>query len=206
VSSSGEITRLLAEIRGGNDQAQSQLIPLVYQELRRLARQYMRRERPSHTLQPTALVHEAYLRLMGQQSGVQWENRTHFFAVAARVMRRVLVDHARAHRAEKRGGEEPKLAVDDAPVFSGLTRAELLDLDQALERLAERDPRQAHIVELRFFGGLSESETAELLEISTRTVKRDWSLARAWLYREISEGPATTKQATSTQPPGKDGG
>lgn len=180
----GDITILLAELRAGNRSAESRLLPLVYDELRRRARRYLRAERPDHTLQPTALVHEAYLRLAGQ-NGVDWQNRTHFFAVAAQVMRRILVDHARAHKAEKRGGHEPRIALEEGLAFTEEKSAELLALDEALARLAERDPRQARVVELRFFGGLSEDEAAEVLGISTRTLKRDWSVARAWLYKEV---------------------
>jgi RNA polymerase sigma factor (TIGR02999 family) len=182
----GEITRLLTAIKGGNRQAQSELIPLVYDELRRLARRYMRTERPEHTLQPTALVHEAYLKLVDEPS-IDWQGRAHFFAVAARLMRRILVDHARAHRAVKRGGIEPKIVLEEDLVFAEEKADQLVELDGALDQLAEQDPRQAQIVEMRFFGGLSVEETAEVLEISPRTVKRDWTVARAWLYEEINK-------------------
>ncbi|HEY6290388.1 MAG TPA: sigma-70 family RNA polymerase sigma factor [Terriglobia bacterium] len=187
MTGAGEITRLLIELKGGNPQAQSELIPLVYEELRRVARSYMRGERAGHTLQPTALVNEAYLRLV-EGPAINWQNRAHFFAVAAQLMRRVLVDHARARRAVKRGGNECRVSMDAALAFTGGKDADVLALDEALDRLAERDPRQARIVEIRFFGGLSEQETAEVLGISTRTVKRDWSVARAWLYKEIKKG------------------
>lgn len=182
----GEITRLLVEIKGGNRRAQSELMPLVYAELRRLARGYMRGERPDHTLQATALVHEAYLKLV-EEPAIDWQGRAHFFAVAAQLMRRILVDHARAHQAAKRGGLDHKISLEEELIFSEAKSAELLALDEALVRLAEQDPRQARIVELRFFGGLSIEEIAEVLQISPRTVKRDWNMARAWLYEEISK-------------------
>jgi RNA polymerase sigma factor (TIGR02999 family) len=189
VASSGEITRLLTKLKGGNRQAESELVPLIYAELRRLARGYMRRERPDHTLQPTALVHEAYLRLM-EESAVDWQSRAHFFAVAAQLMRRILVDHARAHQAAKRGGRGPKTPLDEGLVFSKEKSGDLLALDEGLARLAELDPRQSRIVELRYFGGLSVEETAQVLSISVRTVKRDWAVARAWLYQEICKAGA----------------
>lgn len=182
----GEITRLLVEIKGGNRRAQSELMPLVYAELRRLARGYMRGERPDHTLQATALVHEAYLKLV-EEPAIDWQGRAHFFAVAAQLMRRILVDHARAHQAAKRGGLDHKMSLEEELIFSEAKSAELLALDEALVRLAEQDPRQARIVELRFFGGLSIEEIAEVLQVSPRTVKRDWNMARAWLYEEISK-------------------
>jgi len=162
-------------------------MPVVYNELRRLAQRYMRNERPNHTLQPTALVHEAYLRLVGQRA-VSWQGRAHFFGVAAQLMRRVLVDHARAQHAEKRGGNESRVELDEALAPSKEKTVELLALDEALNRLAKRDPRQARIVEMRFFGGLSEEETARVLDVSTRTVKRDWTVARAWLYNQVAAG------------------
>lgn len=168
-------------------------MPLVYNELRRLAGRYMRGERADHTLQPTALVHEAYPRLIGQHE-VAWQNRSHFYGVAARLMRNILVDHARARQAHKRGGQEQKVTFDEALEFAGGERTDVLALDEALSRLAQRDPRQARIVELRFFGGLSENEAAEVLGISVRTVKRDWAVARAWLYREIGERSSTRRR------------
>jgi RNA polymerase sigma-70 factor, ECF subfamily len=185
--SPGDITVLLSELRAGNRSAESRLMPLVYSELRRVARRYMRNERPDHTLEPTALVHEAYLRLVGQRE-INWQNRAHFFGVAAQLMRRILVDHARARKAEKRGGHESKLALDEGLAFTEEKSAELLALDEALTRLSQRDPRLGRAVELRFFAGLSEEEAAEVLGISTRTVKRDWQTARAWLYKEIRKG------------------
>ena len=192
--SPGDITVLLAELRAGNRSAESRLLPLVYAELRRRARRYMRGERPDHTLQPTALVHEAYLRLAGQRE-VDWQSRAHFFAVAAQLMRRILVDHARARKAEKRGGGEPRVALNESLAMTEEKSAELMALDEALTRLAERDPRQARAVELRFFGGLSEEEAAEVMGISLRTLKRDWSVARAWLFKEINRGPNETHDA-----------
>jgi len=185
--SPGDITLLLRELQAGNPAVESRLVPLVYDELRRTARRYMRGERADHTLQPTALVHEAYLRLIRQQE-VDWQNRAHFFGVAAQLMRHILVDHARAHKAEKRGGHEPKLSLDEALACSEEKGAGLLALDEALTRLNERDQRQGRIVELRFFGGLTEEEVAEVLGLSARTVKREWSVARAWLYKELSKG------------------
>ncbi len=182
----GEVTLLLAELQKGNKKAEEKLIPLVYGELRRLAAHYLRGERQGHTLQPTALVHEAYLRLT-QMQDVNWQNRSHFFALAAQLMRRILVDHARANRAKKRGGSNEALSLDDAIVFSGPRSEQLIELDDALNRLAQRDSRQSRIVELRFFGGLSEEETGVLLGISTRTVKRDWRIAKAWLYQEMTQ-------------------
>jgi len=171
-------------MRNGNREAESRLVPLVYDELRKLARHYMRSERPDHTLQATALVHEAYLRLIGQRE-VDWHNRAHFFGVAAQSMRRILVDHARAHLAEKRGGADKAMSLDEASAIGNAGRGDLVVLDEALARLAARDPRQSRIVELRFFGGLKEEEVAEVLGVSSRTVKREWRMARAWLYKEI---------------------
>jgi RNA polymerase sigma factor (TIGR02999 family) len=160
-------------------------MPFVYDELRRLARQYLQRERSDHTLQATGLVHEAYLRLV-DQSSLSWQNRAHFFAVAAKVMRRVLVDHARSHRAEKRGGDREKLEFDEALLPSGERAVDLIALDEALRELERLDARQSQIVELRFFGGLTNEEIGEALDISPRTIKREWRLAKAWLRREIS--------------------
>jgi RNA polymerase sigma factor (TIGR02999 family) len=183
--SPGEVTNLLIQLKNGNRDAQSRLIPLVYAELRRLAAVYMRRERSGHTLQATALVHEAYLRLAGQD-GISWQNRAHFFGVAANIMRRILVDHARAKQAKKRGGLDQKVSFDEAVLVQPEAPQQFLALDEALERLAKRDPRESRIVELRFFGGLSDEETAEVLGISVRTVKRDWKVARAWLYQQLN--------------------
>lgn len=175
---------LLAATTAGSPQATDRLMTLVYAELRRLAAHYLRGERPDHTLQPTALVNEAYLQLIDQKDR-RWQNRAHFVGVAAQLMRRILVDHARAHRAAKRGGRDVKVPLDDAFIMSNERSEELLALDEALSRLATQDPQQSRIVELRFFGGLSVEEIAEVMAISTSTVKRDWSVARAWLYREI---------------------
>ncbi len=161
-----------------------ELLPLVYAELRRLAAGYLRRERAGHTLQPTALVHEAYLRMV-DQTQVRWQNRAHFFGVAAQMMRRILVDHARSQHAEKRGGDVQKLSLDENIDVSGERAAELVALDEALERLAEIDPQKSRVVELRFFGGLSVEETAEVLGVSAPTVKRHWRLAKAWLFGQV---------------------
>ncbi len=180
----GEITLLLQQIRNGDRGAESRLIPLLYHELRRLASRYVRHERSGHSLQTTALVDEAYLRLT-RQRGAPWQNRAHFFGVAASLMRHILVDHARERLAKKRGGSGEKLGLDEARAVAVVPSDQLLALDEALKQLEERDPRLSRIVELRFFGGLSEEETGEVLGISVRTVKRDWSIAKAWLYRQI---------------------
>jgi RNA polymerase sigma-70 factor, ECF subfamily len=187
--SPGEVTNLLIQLKNGNRDAQSRLIPLVYAELRRVAARYMRGEQPGHTLQATALVHEVYLRLAGQKE-ISWQNRAHFYGVAANIMRRILVDHARAKLAKKRGGTNQKVSFDEAVLVQPEPPQQFLALDEALERLAQRDPRQSRIVELRYFGGLSEEEAAEVLGISVRTVKRDWAVARAWLYKEIDKNAA----------------
>jgi RNA polymerase sigma factor (TIGR02999 family) len=179
-----EVTLLLRRLSAGDKSALNQLMPLVYAELHRLASSYMRRERAGHTLQTTALVHEAYLQLVGQEKA-HWENRTQFFAVAAQLMRRILVDHARTHHAAKRGGNLPRLSLDEAIVMARERGADLLAIDELLQRLAAIDPQQARIVELRFFAGLSVEETAHALSISDRTVKRDWAMAKAWLQREL---------------------
>ena len=184
-SSAAEVTGLLVELRNGNPEAETKLIPLVYKHLHRLAVSYMRRERSDHTLQATALVNETYLRLVSQKM-TQWKDRAHFFGIAARLMRQILVEHARAHHAVKRGGTLTKLPLDQGLGFSAAKARELLQLDEALESLAHLDPQQARIVELRFFGGLTVEETAEVLGVSPRTVKRDWAVARAWLYGELS--------------------
>jgi RNA polymerase sigma-70 factor, ECF subfamily len=182
--SGGDATILLAELKKGDKEAASKLIPIVYDELRRLADSYMRHERSDHTLQATALVHEAYLKLIEQRS-VHWQSRAHFFGIAAQVMRRILLDHARGHLREKRGGGERTLPIEEALVFAPEQSLDLVKLDQALERLTKLDPRQGKIVELRFFGGLTVEQTAESLGISPKTVKRDWSLAKAWLHGEL---------------------
>jgi RNA polymerase sigma factor (TIGR02999 family) len=180
-----EVTELLRRWSRGDAAARESLVPLVYDELRRLARYYLASQRSDHTLQSTAIVHEAYLRLAGRDN-VHFENRSHFFAVAAQLMRRILVDHARKRNAAKRGGAQLTLLVDEAVEPSSQRELDLVVLDDALKALAELDERQSRIVELRFFGGLSIEDTSRLLEISPATVKREWSTARAWLYEEIS--------------------
>lgn len=183
-SDPGEITELLLELRAGKREVEEKLIPLVYGELRGLAAHYLRGERGDHTLQPTALVHEAYLRLTKMQQ-LDWQSRSHFFATAATVMRRILVDHARANLAQKREAFVRAISIEEAFVFSPDRSAELLALDEALDRLAKQDARRSKIVELRFFGGLSEEEIGALLGVSARTVKRDWRFAKAWLFNEV---------------------
>jgi RNA polymerase sigma factor (TIGR02999 family) len=168
----------------GDREALDDLIPIVYEELRRQAARQLRRERAGHTLQTTALVHEAYLRLVGQRDA-RWQNRAHFFAIAAEMMRRILVDHARKTSAAKRGGSALKVQLDEAFGAADGQHLDLVAIDAALVKLAALDPQQSRIVELRFFGGLNVEETAEVLNISPRTVKRDWSVAKAWLHREI---------------------
>ena len=183
-SSPGEITRLLIELRAGSPDAEARLIPLVYGELHRLAAHYMRGERRDHTLQPTALVNEAYMRLTAHRD-IHWRDRAHFFGFAARLMRQVLMQHARAHQAEKRGGFVRKFSLDEALDFSPDRSKDLIALDDALKSLEQLSPRQGRVVELRFFGGLTVEETAEVLGTSPRTVKRDWNVARAWLHGEL---------------------
>jgi RNA polymerase sigma-70 factor (ECF subfamily) len=182
--SSKQVTQLLADWSQGSLEAREALMPLVYNELRQLAASYLRRERSDHTLQATALVHEAYLRLV-EQDNVSWQNRHHFFGAAANLMRRILVDHARAHMAEKRGSGLLKVALTEAIAMSQEQPAELLALDESLTRLAAVDQQQGRIVELRVFAGLTVEETAEILGVSPATVKRDWAVAKAWLLREI---------------------
>ena len=189
-----DVTLLLKKLSSGNQDVLAELIPLVYEELRRLAAYHLRQERSNHTLQATALVHEAYLRLVDQHH-VDWKNRSHFFGVAAHLMRRILLMHARQHHAAKRGGSAQKVSLDEAVIFTRERSAELVALDELLTRLAELDPQQARIVELRFFGGLSVEETADLLGISTATVKRDWAMAKAWLAREL--GWAANRETAS---------
>ena len=180
-----EISRLLVAWSDGDESALAALAPLVHEELRRLAHRYMRGERAGHTLQTTALVNEAYLRLIDWKN-VRWQNRAHFFAVSAQLMRRILVDFARSRGYHKRGGGVRAVALDEAAVVADDRGAEMVALDEALDALAELDARQARVVELRYFGGLSVEETAEVLKVSPATVRRDWSLARAWLHRELS--------------------
>lgn len=183
-STRDSVTLLLGKMANGEDGAAAQLIPMVYDELRRLAGGYMRRERTDHTLQPTALVHEAYMKLVEQRS-VDWQSRAHFFGIAAQMMRRILIDHARGHLRDKRGGGVIPVPIDDALVFAPEQSSELVRLDESLERLAKIDPRQSKIVELRFFGGLTVEQTADVLGISAKTVKRDWSMAKAWLHGDL---------------------
>ncbi len=181
----GQVTKLLQELKQGNKRAEDLLIPLVYTELRRIAAGHLRRESPGHSLQPTALVHEAYLRLT-ELKKIDWQNRSHFFAVAATVMRRILVDRARAANARKRGDGWDTVSLNEAMLPSPERGPELLALDEALTRLAALDERQAKIVELRFFAGMSEEEAGKVLGISARTVKRDWRIAKAWLFKELA--------------------
>ena len=183
------VTDLLVHWSEGDQEALNKLIPLVYDELHKLASRYLRRERSDHTLQTTAVVHEAYLKLVNQRDA-NFENRLHFFAVAAQIMRRILVDYARRHHASKRGGDLYKLSLDEALVTSEEKGADLLALDEALERLAAIDPRQSRVVELRIFAGLTLEETAQALNISPSTVRREWSMAKAWLHRQIKNNDA----------------
>ena len=178
-----EISRLLHAWSDGDQTALDGLTPIVYDELRRLAHYYMGRERPGNTLQTTALVNEAYMRLVDYKR-MQWQDRAHFFAVAAQVMRRILVDHARTHNV-KRGAGAQHIALDDVAVVSADRTADLVALDDAMNALARIDPRKVQIIEMRFFGGLSVEETAEVLKVSPATVRRDWSIAKLWLYREL---------------------
>lgn len=180
-----EITLMLKAWSGGDASSASELMPFVYDELRKVAAHYSRSERPGHTLQPTALVHEAYLKLV-DISSVTWQDRAHFFAVAAQIMRHILVDHARGKGRDKRGGSAQKLSLDEAIGFSPTKDVGLLKLDEALDQLVLQDQRQAKIVELRFFGGLTIEETAEVLGISPATVKREWLIAKAWLFRQLT--------------------
>jgi RNA polymerase sigma-70 factor, ECF subfamily len=181
---STNVTLLLARLTQGDQQAADRLIPLVYKELRQIAARHMGHERPGHTLQATALVHEAYLKLVEAPSP-NWQDRAHFFAVSAQVMRHILVDHARARARDKRGGAQSNLPLEEDLVFAPERSSDLVEIDAALQKLAEFDPRQAKIVDLRFFGGLTVDETAAVLDISPKTVKRDWSIAKAWLRREL---------------------
>jgi RNA polymerase sigma factor (TIGR02999 family) len=185
--SSHDVTQILQAWSDGDPGALDELIPVVYEELRRQAARHLRRERPDHTLQTTALIHEAYLRLVDQKD-VRWQNRAHFFGVAAQLMRRILVDHARKDRALKRGGPAVKLPLEEAEVVSGSTDVNLVALDQALTKLAAMDERKSRVVELKYFGGLTAEEAAEVLQVSPATVRHDWTLAKAWLRREITGG------------------
>lgn len=179
------ITQLLLESSKGDKTALDELLPAVYGELRRLAESYIQSERPDHTLQATALVHEAYLRLIDQRN-VDWKNRAQFFAMAAKMMRRILVRHAEAHRTAKRGGQAQKLSLDEAISFFADQQLDLLELNEALDRLSGLDERQSRIIELRFFGGLTIDEVADVLKVSPATVKREWNMAKTWLFRELS--------------------
>lgn len=182
-----EVSQLLKEWSDGDEAALDKVMPIVYQELRRLAHHYMRRERPGHTLQTTALVNEAYMRLADYKK-MRWQSRAHFFAVAAQVMRRILVEQARSKNFAKRGGGAQKISLDETAVISPGRSTEVIAVDDALTELESWDPRKGKIVELRFFGGLSIEETAEVLKVSPTTVQREWRSAKAWLYRAISEG------------------
>ncbi len=183
---SHEVTQILQEWRDGDKNAAERLFPLVYNELKRQARSFLKRERSDHTLQPTALVHEAYLRMVDQTS-LAVENRLHFYAVAARVMRQILVDHARQHKAEKRGGAAQRFTLEDIDVLPAQSATDLLELDEALQKLETLDNRKCQVVDMRFFGGLNEDEIAEVLGVNEKTVRRDWQFAKLWLFRELSQ-------------------
>jgi RNA polymerase sigma-70 factor, ECF subfamily len=191
-TSSGEITQLLKAMRAGDATAADRLLPLVYSELHRLAQAYMRRERPDHTLQATALINEAYLRLVGED--IDWNSRAHFIGLAAHVMRQVLVDYARARAAQRRAGGIQRVPLQDDLAVSPDRLDEVVFLDEALARLAARSPRQARVVEMRYFGGLSVEEIAHILDLAPRSVKRDWSLARIWLFRQLHSGSSRAGQ------------
>ena len=180
-----EITQILQDWNDGNEDAKERLLPFVYEELKRQARFFMSKERTNHTLQPTALVHEAFLRL-SDQSGVDWKDRCHFYGIASRLMRQILVDHARSHAAEKRGANPIHFSIDDVQIPVEDRAGSILMLDEVLERLAEFDEKQAKIVEMRFFGGMNNNEIADALNISERTVGREWQSARLWLFRELN--------------------
>jgi RNA polymerase sigma factor (TIGR02999 family) len=190
VNSANQVTQLLVSWGNGDQQSLESLIPLVYDELRRQARRYLRRERPDHTLQSSALVHEVYVRLIDQRQA-NWHNRSQFFGVAAQLMRRILVDHARSRGAVKRGAGVTKLAIAEEVAAIEMQNVDLIALDSSLTKLEQIDPQQCRIVELRFFSGLSIEDTADALSISPATVKRDWAMAKAWLYREMSGSPAS---------------
>lgn len=190
------VNRLLLEWSGGNQQALEEMLPLIYDELRHLAHNFLYRERPGHTLQTTALVHEAYLKLIDQRDA-RWQNRAHFFAIAAQAMRRILIDSARKHVADKRGGGGEKVSLEEVASISLEPDNNLLALDEALNGLAEIDPQQSRIIELRYFGGLTIEETAEVMKLSPATIKREWAMARAWLHQALTDG-----QIDQTPPPG----
>ena len=193
--SPSEVTRLLKDWSSGDSAALDQLMPIVYSELRAIAARYLRRERQDHTLQPTALVNEAYLRLIDQKH-VNWQNRAHFVGVAAQMMRRILVDHAKSHNRVKRGSGAPKVPLDEAMVLSEERADDLIELDEALTALAAFDERKSRVVEMKYFGGLSAEETAEVLQVSVITVARDWKLAKAWLYTHITQDGDDGQHAT----------
>lgn len=183
-----EITEILVEWSHGDPRAMERLFPIVYEELRQQAKHYLRRERVNHTLQPTALVHEAYMRLAGAR-GTAIENRIHFFGIASRIMRQILVDHARQHNAEKRGGAAHRFSIQTLDILPDQSAGDMLELNEALQRLEQIDQRKCKVVEMRFFGGLSEHEIAEFLGVSEKTVRRDWKFAKLWLFRELSGIP-----------------
>jgi RNA polymerase sigma factor (TIGR02999 family) len=185
-STEHDITQLLRDWSKGHQNAFDELLPIIYNELRHVAHNYLRRERDDHTLQTTALVHEAYLKLIDQKQ-VQWQNRAHFFAIAAQAMRRILIDNARRHAAVKRGEAPEKLSLEDVESISIGKDETLLALDEALQELEKIDPQQSRVIELRYFGGLTIEETAEVMNLSSATVKREWAMARAWLYKKITE-------------------
>ena len=185
VQRSHEITEILVEWRGGDAKAMERLFPIVYNELRQQAKRYLNRERTDHTLQPTALVHEAYMRLAGTSS-IAVENRVHFFGIASRIMRQILVDHARQRNAEKRGGTAQRFSMEDLNILPEQSSGDMLALNDALNGLEKIDERKCKVVEMRFFGGLSENEIAQVLGISEKTVRRDWNFAKLWLFRELS--------------------
>jgi RNA polymerase sigma-70 factor, ECF subfamily len=185
-SDGGQVTQLLKAMRAGDQQAAEDLLPLVYAELHRLAKSYMRRERPDHTLQATALINEAYLRLAGEE--IDWKNRAHFIGLSAQVMRRVLVDYARAHKAEQRGGGLQRVEMQEELAVSPEKLEQVQQIDELLKKLEKENPRQARVVELRYFGGLSFEEIGTLLQLTSRTAKSDWALARIWLFEQIHPG------------------
>lgn len=184
-----DVTAILLNWREGDSDAPARLMPLVYEELRRRARDYLRRERPDHTLQATALVHEAYLRMV-DDTKLSWQSRAQFYGIAARIMRRILVDHARAHQTQKRGGGAPKFSLDEARALACESTADIIALDGALEDFAKTYPRKSEVVELKFFGGLETKEISEVLQVSEKTVLRDWNFAKLWLCRALSEEAA----------------
>ena len=190
-ASQHEVTELLRQWRNGDKEALHKLTPLVYEELHRLAHQYIRRERPGHTLQTTALVNEAYLRLV-EQKDVEWQSRAHFFAVSAQVMRHILVDYARQHASAKRGGKVERVTLDDKATVSRKRASALVALDEAMQALEEIHPRRSQVVELRYFGGLNNKEASEVLKVSEATIERDWRFAKAWLYRELSSSDSNS--------------